>query len=78
MLKIKRDAVVEKRATRRCRKSECKRCSVDAHSSWSTGDAPTQLAAKGMRAEGVNSGREAGELTAADDDGDGDENDVAA
>jgi hypothetical protein len=42
------------------------------------GNAPTQLAAKGMRAEGVNSGREAGELTAADDDGDGDENDVAA
>ena len=42
------------------------------------GDAPTQLAAKGLRAEGVNSGREAGELTAAYDDGDGDENDVAA
>jgi hypothetical protein len=35
-------------------------------------NAPTQLAAKGMRAEGVNSGREA------DDDGDGDENEVAA
>ncbi len=70
-MKIKKDAVVEKHASRLSGR-ECKRCSVDAWSSWRMRNAPTQLAAKGMRAEGVNSGREA------DDDGDGDEKEVAA